>query len=394
MLRRDFLTQLGAAALVPSAGRAASADLILLRANVITMDAARPRARAIAIAGDRRLAVGDEAEVPGLARPGARRVDLAGRTVVPGFIDAHSHPGYAGREHLRSVDCDLRSIMAIQTAIRERASKTPPEQWVLGFKYDDTKTVEGRFLTRDDLDVAAPDRPVFISHRGGHTAFVNSRALERAGISDTAPPDPPGGRIERAPGSGRATGRLLEAATDLVQRLIPENRSRQDYQDGVKLISRMLVKTGITSVHDAFGAPEDLRAYQDAHQSGDLLVRVYCFLGHPFLDRMLAAGVRTGLGNERVRVGGIKAVCDGSISERTARLSQPYVGRPSDFGILVTEEPALYDIARRAHEAGWQIGIHANGDVAVDLVLRIYERLQRELPRTDPRFRIEHCTVI
>jgi hypothetical protein len=123
-------------------------------------------------------------------------------------------------------------------------------------------------------------------------------------------------------------------------------------------------------------------------------VRVYCLVRYADLDRMLAAGVRTGMGNEWVRVGAVKLMCDGSISERTARISEPYVGRPDDHGILVTEEPELYEQARKAHLAGWQIGTHANGDVAIDMTLRVYERLQRESPRKDPRFRLEHCTVI
>jgi hypothetical protein len=147
-------------------------------------------------------------------------------------------------------------------------------------------------------------------------------------------------------------------------------------------------------VHDAFGTPDDLRAYQDAHEAGELSLRIYCLIGYQFIDKMLAAGVRTGLGNEWVRVGAMKMVCDGSISERTARLSQPYVGRLNDFGILVATEEELYERAHKAHEGGWQIGTHANGDVGIDTALRVYERLQKETPRRDPRFRLEHCTVI
>jgi predicted amidohydrolase YtcJ len=112
------------------------------------------------------------------------------------------------------------------------------------------------------------------------------------------------------------------------------------------------------------------------------------------MDQMLAAGIHTGLGDEWVKVGAQKSVCDGSISERTARLSQPYIGRPNDFGILVTDEEHLYALSRKAHEAGWQLGTHANGDVGIDTTLRVYERLQKEMPRKDPRFRLEHCTVI
>jgi predicted amidohydrolase YtcJ len=156
----------------------------------------------------------------------------------------------------------------------------------------------------------------------------------------------------------------------------------------------MMVRAGVTSAHDALGHPEELRAYQDARDSGDLALRVYSLLHFSHLDQMLAAGVRTGLGDEWVRIGAIKLICDGSISERTARLAQPYVGRPDDYGILVMDQDELYAHARKAHEAGWQLGIHANGDTAIDKTLAVYERLQRELPRKDPRFRIEHCTVI
>src|SRR5262249_34892438 len=163
--------------------------------------------------------------------------------------------------------------------------------------------------------------------------------------------------------------------------------TRADHQEGVKIISKMMTRTGITSVHDTFGTTEDLRAYQDARDAGELGMRVYCLIGFQALDRMIAAGVRTGLGDEWVRVGTVNLVCDGSISERTARLSKPYIGRPDDFGILVMPEDTLYEHARKAHAAGWQIGTHSNGDVGIDVTLRVYERLQKEMPRRDPRFR-------
>jgi predicted amidohydrolase YtcJ len=156
----------------------------------------------------------------------------------------------------------------------------------------------------------------------------------------------------------------------------------------------MMVRSGVTSAHDALGGPDDIRAYQDAHEAGKLSTRVYCLVRHAELDRMIAAGIRTGMGSEWIRIGAVKLMCDGSISERTARLSEPYVGRPDDYGIVVMDEAELYSVAHKAHLAGWQIGTHANGDVAIDKTLRVYERLQREVPRTDPRFRIEHCTVI
>ena len=392
--RREFLGRIGTFALAPTLFlERTEPDLILFNANIITIDDRRPRAQAVAIADGRFVAVGSNDKVRALATRRTKKIDLESKTVVPGFIDAHTHPAVAGRMHLRQVDCDLRSIEAIQSAIRERAGKTPPGEWVLGFKYDDTKTSDGRPLNRADLDAAAPDHPVYIAHRGGHTAYVNSRAFELAGINEETP-DPAGGRFDRDAATGKHSGRISEKATDPFDKIIPEANSREDYRAGVKLISQMLARAGITSAHDAYGSQNDLRAYQDAHAAGELATRIYCLIGYGAIDRLLAAGVRTGFGDEWVRVGALKMTCDGSISERTARLSQPYVGRPDDFGIIVTPEEELYEMARKAHEADWQIGIHANGDVGIDIALRVYERLQRERPRRDPRFRLEHCTVI
>jgi predicted amidohydrolase YtcJ len=380
-------------ALALGAAQRTEADVILYNANILTIETAQPRAQAVAIAGGRFLVVGSNDDVRNMAKAGTRQVDLGGKTVVPGFIDAHTHPCYAGIRHLRWVDCDLRSIAEIQNAIRARAAKTPPGDWVIGFKYDDTKTKEGRKLTREDLDAATKDHPVFIEHRGGHTAYVNSLAYRRTEVTeDTA--DPAGGKFDRDPTSGRLTGGLRENATERFRQLLPVNFSRDEMRQGVKLISQMMVRTGITSVGDAEATPEDLLAYQDAREAGELSFRVYCFLQYQFLERMTAAGIRTGLGDEWLRIGAIKLVCDGSISERTARLTQPYIGRPNDYGILVHNEEELYENARKAHAAGWQIGTHANGDAAIEIMLRIYERLQHEMPRRDPRYRLEHCTVV
>ena len=388
--RRGFLTLAGGAALL-RAGRT-EPQLILHNGNILTIDPQQPRVEAVAIADGRFLAVGSNDEVLGLATARTKKIDLAERTVTPGFIDAHTHPVYAGIRHLRWVDCDLRSITAIQDAIRQRAAKTPPGEWVIGFKYDDTKTREGRRLTRQDLDAATTDHPVFIEHRGGHTAYVNSAALQLVGVTETVE-DPQGGQYFRD-SDGKLTGGVAERAVQPFSKRIPSTYTRDDYRAGAKLISQMMSRTGITSATEAEGGPDELLAYQDARDAGELFIRSYCFIVYAHLDDMIAAGIRTGLGDDRVRVGAIKLVADGSISERTARLSQPYEGRPNDFGILVADEKELYEHARRAHEADWQIGTHANGDVAIDIILRVYERLNRERPRHDPRFRVEHCTVI
>jgi predicted amidohydrolase YtcJ len=387
--RREFLGILGAASL--SAG-SLKPELILVNGSIRTMDPSNPRGEAVAIAGGRFIAVGSDAEIGNLSTPGAKRIDLGGKAVYPGFIDAHLHTASSGLRHLKEVNCDLRSISAIQDAIRERASKTPPGQWVVGWMYDDTKTAEGRALRKADLDAAAPRHPVLINHRGGHTSYVNSRAYEIADINEKTP-DPEGGKFQRGP-DGKLTGRVEERANAALRSKIPSSATRAERREGVRLITKMIARSGITSVNDPQGSPEDLAAYQDSYDAGELSVRVYSFLSQNYISRMLSAGIRSGLGNEWVRVGAMKMVSDGSISERTARVSQPYVGRPDDYGILVRTEEQLYSDARAAHAAGWHIGTHANGDVAIDIVLRVYERLQKEMPRRDPRFRIEHCTLI
>jgi predicted amidohydrolase YtcJ len=389
--RREFLGTLAAFSAFPLEEQ--RPDLILHNATIHTVNPREPHAQAIAISSGRILAVGSNDDVLHLASPTTKKIDLGGKTVLPGFIDAHTHPAQAGLMHLRMVDCDLRSIAAIQAALRDRAAKTPAANWVLGFKYDDTKTSDGRPLTIADLDSAVPDHPVCIEHRGGHTRYCNSLAFQKAGITEKTP-DPPGGKIDHDPVTDKLTGRTAESANQLLEKVIPNEFTRADHREGVKLISKMLAKTGITSAHEAYGNPTDLVAYQDARDSGDLLYRAYCFIGYPHIDAMIAAGVRTGLGDDWVRVGAMKLVCDGSISERTARVSIPYEGGPNDYGILVMTEDELYTYGRKAHLAGWQIGTHANGDVGIDTTLRVYERLQKEFPRKDPRFRLEHCTII
>ena len=387
--RRDFVGLLGATALSASS---TEPELILLNGVIHTMDPANPQAEAVAIANSRFLAVGTNAEISAFATSRTKRIDLGKFPAFPGFIDAHMHVAQSGLEHLQSIDTDLPSIAAIKDAIHKRAAQTPAGNWVLGFKYDDTKMAEGRPINRQDLDEAAPNNPVYIQHRGGHTAFVNSAALNKADINDQTP-NPAGGAYEHG-GDGKLTGRVMDNGNAAFRSKIPSTATRSDRRDGVKLITQMLVRAGVTSAHDALGNPDDLLAYQDAYEAGDLHARIYCLIGAPHIDKMIRAGIRTGLGNEWVRVGAMKLMLDGSISERTARLSQPYVGRPNDYGILIMGEEEMYTWARKAHLAGWQVASHANGDGTIDQALRVYERLQRETPRNDPRFRLEHCTVI
>lgn len=393
--RRQFVQNLGMGTMgliVLNSCSTSRPELILHNANIITSNPLQPKCEAIAISKGKIVAVGTNSDILNLAGSNTKKLNIGLKTITPGFIDAHSHPAYSGYRHLRNVDCDLRSIKAIQKAIKTEVLKKAPGEWVSGFKYDDTKTVEGRYITRYDLDEITSDHPIKIQHRGGHTAYTNSIALKLAKI-DRETPDPPGGQIVRDE-NGEPTGLLKENAVDLVDQLIPNELTTEDRQAGVKLFSEMISKSGITSVTDAYGRPSDLMAYRDAYSADELSSRIYCMIGYHNIDEMISKGVKTGDGNNWVRVGGMKITCDGSISERTARLSKPYIGRPNDFGIIVMDEDELYDYAIKAHKANWQIGIHANGDVGIDKSLNVFERIQKEYPRKDPRFRLEHCTVV
>lgn len=387
--RRSFLRRTGSALALPFL-RADEPELILYNGKIWTVDETQAEAQAVAISNSRFIAAGSNEEVLRLATARTRKLDLGFKRVLPGFNDAHSHPVEAGVEHLKKVACDKDSIDQIKALLHERAKNTPSGQWVLGFLYDDGKTP--RPLNRRDLDEAVLDRPVLVQHRGGHTAFVNSRALALAKITDQTP-DPPGGRFEHD-GEGRLTGFVGDAGMQVFFKLIPQTNTRDDYRRGAALISKLFTSKGITSACDADASPEDVQGYQDARDAGELKMRVYCHISANALDRFMAAGIHTGFGDEWVRIGGIKQYADGSISERTAWLSKPYIGIPNNYvGLQLSSAEELYETGCKAHAAGWQLATHANGDLAIDRILSVYERIQKELPRKDPRFRIEHCTL-
>jgi len=386
--RRDFLYGVGAFALLPLARL--EPELILYNGNIWTVNDKMPRAQALAISGDRILAVGSNDEILRLAVGLSKKVDLGGKAVFPGFIDAHAHPCESGVNHHRMVACDMDSIANIQAALRKRAAQTPAGQWVLGFLYDDGKTP--RPLSLQDLDAAVPDHPVQVRHRGGHTIFVNSLALKLAGV-DEHTPDPPGGRFEHD-AAGHLTGHVGDKATASFERLIAFTPTRDDYREGAKLISKIFSSKGVTSAGDALTMPSNLQGYQDARDAGELRMRVCCHMVVDCIDQMMAAGIHTGFGDEWVRIGAVKQFADGSISERTAWLSEPYIGIPDYHGLQVTTRDQLYENARKAHAAGWQLATHANGDLAIDMVLGVYEQVQREMPKQDARYRLEHCTLL
>ena len=386
--RRDLIKTLAAMPLIRIKGP--EPDIILYNGLVSTMEASDPDATAVAIQEGRFLAVGMDREILALGTANTRRIDLGRRRVFPGFNDAHAHPWESGLAALKKVACDKSSIDEILAALHARAAETPPGHWVLGYLYDDGKTP--RPLTRADLDSAVPDHPVIVTHRGGHTGYANSAALALAGAK-AGMSDPAGGRFERD-ANGELNGRVADKALEVVLAKVPDDLTRDDHRRAVALISKLYASHGITSVCEADTSPSGLQAYQDARDSGDLKYRAYCHMGVDYLDRYIEAGVHTGFGDDMVRIGGVKQYADGSISERTAWLADPYIGMPDYTGVELGTRESLYQHSRKAWLAGFQLATHANGERAIDRILGVYEDLNREFPRRDPRFRIEHCTVV
>ena len=367
-------------------------DYVVVNARVLTSDDNMPRAEAFAVRDDRFIAVGSSSDILNLASSSSEIIDAEGMTVTPGFIDAHSHPSSGGVNELVQVNADLRSVVEIKQAIAERARNTPRGQWVRAFKYDDTKLDEGRPVNRFDLDEAAPENPVVVGHRGGHTGVYNSMALAMAGVTAETP-DPDDGRFYRDD-NGVLTGLVAEKARDVFRDLIPSDSNREERRDGIKLISQLMTAAGLTSVHQTGGSRNDMIAYQDARADDGLRFRMYLFpRGQLFFD-LVNSGIRTGFGDEVFRIGAVKFGADGSASERTMAMSTPFEGRPGDHGILTMNQEEIHEAVENAHRNDFQIGIHANGDIAIDMVLNAYERVQSLWPRPDPRHRIEHCSLV
>jgi len=368
-------------------------DKVILNSNIITMDPNKPLAQAVAVNDGKFVAVGSNEDIKSLVGPKTLVTDLMGKTTLPGFIDSHTHVLSSGTRHVTEVDCDLRSLSYIKEALSSKASKTPEGEWVVGFKFDDTKTSEARFLNRQDLDQVSQSHPIMVAHQAGHVYFFNSKGLERAMFFDDSPNEQ-GGFLGRDKLTGDLNGMVYGRAIDRVLREVLPKPSTEDRRAGLELICKMFASTGITSVHDAMVSSEDLGIYQEFLEKGDLPIRAYLLMHRDHFNSLRDGGVRTGFGGDRLRIGGIKMVADGAISTRTAYLSEPYVGSEGERGLLIMDPEETDERVLEMHKSGFQVCIHANGDSAIDMVLSAYEKAQKAFPRIDPRHRIEHCSLV
>ncbi len=372
---------------------AAEPDLVVANARVYTVDDARPRAEAFAIKDGKFIAVGTTSDIKNLASRRTQVVDAGQMTITPGFVDTHCHP--SGVNELYEVNANVRTVKELQQALLKKAAATRPGYWISAFMFDDTKLDVP--LHRKHLDEVVPNRPVVVNHRGGHTSWYNSKALELAGITRNTR-DPEHGRFFRDE-SGDLSGRAAELARSVFdkvgrrQEFTPEE-SRERGKNGMTHISGLLTAAGLTTVHDAGAGRGRVLAYEDAYRAGGLRHRAYMMMrGDDVIRGLKAAGVYTGFGNEWIKVGGLKYGADGSASERTMRMSTPYVGT-DDYGILTMTQREIDEAVEDGHRHNFQIGVHANGDVTIDMVLKAYERVLQKWPDPNRRHRIEHCTLV
>jgi predicted amidohydrolase YtcJ len=368
------------------------ADLVILGGTFHTMDPAYAGVDAMAVRGDRIMALGRQEDIKNLVGPGTRVLRGQGLTIVPGFIDSHSHPLMANEAV--SVNVNLRRISEVQAALARQAKKALPGQWVQGHMYDDTKFEEGRALTRRDIDAVVSTHPVMVRHRGGHTAVVNSKAFELAEVTMSTP-DPEGGRYFRE--GGELTGKVAEHAMNVFEEVGDwPSIDRDTMRENVTLISRRMASTGLTSTTDAWGQAESWTAYSDALERDAMHFRLSFMPGAQdrIYAEMKSSGIRSGFGDAMLRVGAVKHAADGSASERTMRMSRPYQGRPDDYGISTMNQAQIDAAVDEAVANGFRIGIHANGDVTIDQVLKAYERVLENWQGPNPRFRIEHCSLV
>jgi predicted amidohydrolase YtcJ len=344
--------------------------------------------------------MGNDADVKGHIGKKTQTFDAKKMTVVPGFIDCHNHA--PGNTLLYEVlvgnpyEVEFVTIASVVEKLRAKAQKTPADTWVDGYFFDDTKVKDKRVLNVHDLDQVSKDLPVAVHHRGGHTSFYNTKALQMAGITKTTP-GMASGTYDRDP-NGELNGRVTDRARDVFDNVgkratFSADETKRRDREGLTFISKQFVRYGLTGVcHEGV----NLRALEDVRAAGDLLHRVSYEAKGAELEAMIAGGMTTGFGDEWIRFGAtFEHTADGSFSERTMALSTPYPGVSPPYQGNVTEtQEDLNAWVERVHRAGIQVNCHANGDVAIDHVLTAYERALRLVPQPDARPKITHCTLI
>lgn len=372
------------------------ADYAFLNGEVITVDRYNRVVQAIAVKENLIIAAGTEQDVKPYIAEDTKVIDLKGKSLLPGFIDTHLHILH-GTSKL-GIDCkekNLKTIKDLIESLKEKKSEIPKGEWIRAFGFNELNFLEGRYPTLEELNEVSRDHPIYIARVCNHICVVNSKALEIAGIDENTP-NIEVDQIERDH-TGKLTGRLIEGAN--MNMFEAAKFTDKELLTAFKLASDEFLSYGITSIHDAGGhGPEHFRNMFKAVQAGDIRVRVYAMVcalhnSEEFVDKMINAGIVSGIGDDRFRVGPAKLFLDGSSSAPTLATRKPYTSNPDDYGILYYSQEEINRILTRAHQMGYQITVHAQGDRAIEMILNCIEDAQQQYPRKNCRHRIEHAGI-
>jgi len=362
--------------------------LLFHNGTIHTMDPAQPIVEAVLVGDDSRIqAIGTFMEI---AKPSAIQVDLQGRTLIPGFNDAHVHVAPLGMLLTQYVDVRAHvapDIPAVLARLTERVANEPADTWIRGTGYNEALLAEGRHLTRNDLDQVSTDYPIVITRTCGHISVANSRALELAKITAETP-DPPGGAILHD-ADGHPNGILQETAMTLVSRLIPEPTADVK-ANAIRAAMEHQLSLGITSATDPASTPAEVAIYRELDANGELGVRINLLPIRRSGDTILPLPEQ--FVSDSLRIDSVKFFADGGMTSATAAIAVPY-REVGGHGLLIYDAEDLTELMLESHRAGFKIATHANGDVALEQVIRIYELCQARDPRPDLRHRLEHLAL-
>ncbi len=368
-----------------------TADLIITNAKVWTVDKTHPAAQAVAVLGDRIVALGSNADIDAWRSASTRVINAAGKLLLPGFNDAHVH-FVSGGLQLDSVQLnDATSGAEFARRIGEQAKKTPKGEWIVGGDWDETKWDPARLPTKELIDPLTSETPVFVSRYDGHMSLANSVALRLAGVTAQTP-DPPGGAIVRD-AQGNPTGALKDAAMDYVYKVIPP-LSHEKRLHAVKRALAHAASVGVTSVQDMNPEYDDVAVYSELLRRGELTTRIYAAPLIAQVDDQAKLGIGHAFGGPYLRIGALKGYADGSLGSATAYFFEPFSDQPNNHGLLSDEMQPLSlmrDRMMKADAAGLQICTHAIGDQGISMILDLYAELAKTHGDADRRFRIEHA---
>ena len=382
-----------AVAVAQQAPRQTPADLIVTNARIYTVDESHPLAEAMAVRAGKVEFVGSARAVEALQGPSTRVIDLGGKTVIPGMVDAHGHVDNLGLA-LRIVDLTgTSSYDEVIARVVAKAKTTPPGQWIIGRGWDQNDWGDTRFPTHERLTAAVPNNPVYLTRVDGHAGLANAAALKAAGVTAQTK-DPDGGHIERL-ADGSPGGVFVDNAQSLLHRVIP-NPTRDQVKADVRSAIAEAQKWGLVGVHDAGASAEVLDIYEELGKAGALDFRMYAMISDDSLTlaRWFARGPLVGGYNNTLWIRSVKLYADGALGSRGAALLDPYADNPNTSGLLVSKPEHLEAVAERALRAGFQVNTHAIGDRGNRIVLDAYEQALKAVPVADHRFRIEHAQII